>query len=49
MPLMPTPTSWLGRRPAHAKGDPARWLNPARSRELSDLIAHMTNPEQENR
>jgi DNA (cytosine-5)-methyltransferase 1 len=41
MPLIPTPTAWLGRRPSQAAGDPARWLDPARSRELSDFLAWM--------
>ena len=34
----PTPTAWLGRREAHAKGDGARYLDPARSNELSDAV-----------
>lgn len=37
--LLPTPTAWLGRRPSQADGDPERWANPERSRELSDCIA----------
>lgn len=37
--LLPTPTAWLGQRPAHSIGDPARWENPERSNELSDFIA----------
>lgn len=36
-----TPTAWLGRRPSQAIGDPARWQNPQRSRELSDQLAHL--------
>lgn len=39
---IPTPTAWLGRRDAHSKGDPARWTNPERSREVSDFIAWLT-------
>jgi hypothetical protein len=42
MALIPTPTAWLGRRPSQAVGDAERWANPARSRELSDFIAHLT-------
>jgi hypothetical protein len=34
-----TPTAWLGRRAAHAKGDARRWHNPERSNELSDQVA----------
>ena len=34
-----TPTAWLGRRLAHAKGDAERWHNPERSNELSDQMA----------
>jgi hypothetical protein len=41
--LIPTPTAWLGRRPAHAKGDPARWTDPDRSNELSDFIAALSD------
>lgn len=37
--LLPTPTAWLGRRPSQAVGDPERWANPGRSRELSDCVA----------
>ena len=37
--LFPTPTAWLGRRPCQSIGDPERWLNPKRSRELSDCVA----------
>lgn len=37
--VLPTPTAWLGRRPSQAIGDPGRWDDPARSRELSDCIA----------
>lgn len=43
-PNLATPTAWLGRREAHSKGDPARWVNPARSNELSDQIAHILLP-----
>ena len=39
--MLPSPTAWLGRRTAHANGDPARWTNPERSNELSDQIAHI--------
>ena len=38
----PTPTAWLGRRPAHATGDPARYFNPERSNDLSDAVAIQT-------
>lgn len=41
--VMPTPTAWLGRRPGNAIGDPKRWTNPERSRELSDFVAHVTS------
>ena len=41
--VMPTPTAWLGRRPGNAIGDPERWTNPKRSRELSDFVAHVTS------
>jgi hypothetical protein len=34
-----TPTAWLGRRPSHSIGDPDRWIDPARSNELSDQVA----------
>ena len=34
-----TPTAWLGRREAHAKGTAERWHNPERSNELSDQVA----------
>ena len=37
--LLATPTAWLGRRPAHVKGDAERWHNPERSNELSDQMA----------
>lgn len=37
--LLPTPTAWLGRRPANGDGDAARWADPERSRELSDCMA----------
>lgn len=37
--LLATPTAWLGRRPAHAVGNPSRWHDAARSNELSDQIA----------
>ena len=43
-PALATPTAWLGRRDAHSVGDPERWTNPERSRELSDQIAHMMLP-----
>lgn len=36
-----TPTAWLGRRPSQSIGDPDRWENKARSRELSDQMAHL--------
>jgi DNA (cytosine-5)-methyltransferase 1 len=39
--LLPTPTAWLGRRPIQAEGDPERWENKDRSRELSDCITHL--------
>ena len=39
--LLATPTAWLGRRDAHSVGDAARWVNPERSNELSDQIAHL--------
>ena len=39
MPLIPTPTAWLGRRPSSSVGDPARRHNPNRSNELSDFLA----------
>ena len=41
MSLIPTPTAWLGSRPSRSIGDPARWLNPDRSNELSDFVAWM--------
>lgn len=37
--LLPTPTAWLGRRPIQSVGDPERWANPGRSREVSDCVA----------
>ena len=39
MPLIPTPTAWLGTH-ARGLGSADRWANPSRSRELSDFIAH---------
>jgi hypothetical protein len=36
--LWPTPTAWLGRREAHAKGNSDRFHDPARSNELSDAV-----------
>ena len=39
--LLATPTAWLGRREAHAAGNPKRWHNPQRSNELSDQVAAM--------
>ncbi len=41
--LWPTPTAWLGRRPAHATGNPERYFNPERSNELSDAVAVQTS------
>lgn len=40
--LLATPTAWLGRRPSQSEGDPARWLDPERSNELSDQIAWLS-------
>lgn len=37
--MLASPTAWLGRRMAHAIGDPERWYNPDRSNDLSDQIA----------
>lgn len=45
--VLATPTAWLGRRPAHSKGDPKRWTNPERSNELSDQIAFLGESTQE--
>ena len=39
LPMIPTPTAWLGRRPSQSIGSADRWHNKARSRELSDFIA----------
>ena len=39
--LWPTPTAWLGRRESQSLGDPKRWANPERSRELSDAVAYV--------
>lgn len=41
--VLATPTAWLGRRPAHSLGDPRRWENKERSRELSDQMAHLVD------
>ena len=35
----PTPTAWLGRRPSQSTGNAERFLDPARSNELSDAVA----------
>lgn len=37
--LLATPTAWIGQRPTHSRGDPDRWMNPDRSRELPDQLA----------
>ena len=39
LPMIPTPTAWLGRRPSQSIGSADRWHDKARSRELSDFIA----------
>jgi len=39
LPMIPTPSAWLGRRPSHSIGSADRWHDKARSRELSDFTA----------